>query len=145
MPGLLDRIDARLAGADSLGIADLAGRVDFTLAFAVVHEMPSASQFFAEVALASKPGAHVLFAEPAGHVSQEFFEEEIDAAAKAGLVVVNSLAVKHSTRSRESMSLVGRRTESAGSVDPIATRPALRGHPAHLAPPVQSNAAEQPG
>src|SRR5215472_1318040 len=37
---LLDRIDARLAAPDSMGIADLAGSVDFTLAFAVVHEFP---------------------------------------------------------------------------------------------------------
>ncbi len=94
--GLLDRIDARLARTDSLGISDLAGQVDFTLAFAVVHEMPSPAAFFAEAAQASRPGAHILFSEPAGHVSQELFEEEIDAAAKAGLVVAGSLSVKRS-------------------------------------------------
>src|SRR6516165_6577412 len=38
--GLLERIDVRLAAPDSLGLADMAGAVDFTLAFAVVHELP---------------------------------------------------------------------------------------------------------
>ena len=48
--GLLDRLDIRLAQPDSLGVADLAGAVDFVLAFAMVHEIPSAGAFFAEAA-----------------------------------------------------------------------------------------------
>lgn len=39
---LLDRIDARVTSIDTLCLADLAGKVDFTLAFAVVHEFPDA-------------------------------------------------------------------------------------------------------
>ncbi len=42
--GLLDRVDARVAPAESMAIADLLGSVDFTLAFAVVHEFPDASR-----------------------------------------------------------------------------------------------------
>ena len=53
---LLDRLDLRLAPAASMGIADLQGQVDFTLAFAVVHEFPDARKFFCEVAAASKAG-----------------------------------------------------------------------------------------
>jgi len=68
--GVLDRVDVRLAASDSMGLEDLAGSVDFTLAFAVVHEMPSPESFFAEVAEVSKPGATVVFVEPAGHVSK---------------------------------------------------------------------------
>jgi len=64
--GVLGRIEARLASPDSLGVADLAGAVDFTLAFAMVHELPAAAPFFREVAQASKPGARLLFVEPAG-------------------------------------------------------------------------------
>ena len=86
--GLLDRIDARLALADSMGIGDLAGKVDFTLAFAVVHEMPRSAPFFAEAADALKPGARMLLAEPSGHVPPEKFEEELRDAGKAGLLVV---------------------------------------------------------
>jgi len=94
--GVLERIDARLATADSLGVADLAGRVDFTLAFAVVHEMPSSESFFAEVARASKPAASVLVAEPAGHVKPELFEEEIQEALKAGFALVERPSFRRS-------------------------------------------------
>lgn len=94
--GVLDRIDARLASADSMSVADLAGRVDFTLAFAVVHEMPSSQLFFGEVAQASKPGASVLFAEPAGHVKPELFAEEIQEALKAGFALAGRLSIRRS-------------------------------------------------
>jgi ubiquinone/menaquinone biosynthesis C-methylase UbiE len=56
--GLLDRIETRAARGEALGIRDLDGRVDFALAFAMVHEVPDAARFFAEVACALKPGAH---------------------------------------------------------------------------------------
>ena len=54
---LLERIDARWAAPNTLRIADLAGAVDLTLAFAMVHELPAVEAFFAELAMASKPGA----------------------------------------------------------------------------------------
>lgn len=62
---VLDRIDARVSAAGTMGIGDLAGKVDFTLAFAMVHEFPDASHFFEEAAIASKPNAKLLLAEPA--------------------------------------------------------------------------------
>jgi SAM-dependent methyltransferase len=93
---LLDRIDARLASADSLGIDDLAGRVDFTLAFAMVHEMPAAGPFFAQAAAASKPDARLLLVEPAGHVKNDLFDRELQAAAQAGFIVVDRPVVSHS-------------------------------------------------
>lgn len=87
---VLDRLDARLAKPDSLNLDDLAGSVDFTLAVAVVHELPDAAQFFREVAGASKPGARLLVVEPAGHVSAAHFETELQAARDAGFRVVES-------------------------------------------------------
>jgi SAM-dependent methyltransferase len=92
--GLLQRIDVRLAKSDSLGIDDLRGTVDFAVAVAVVHEMPSASAFFRQVAAALKLGGRLLFAEPAGHVKPEFFERELDAAREAGLIEENRLEIK---------------------------------------------------
>ena len=83
--GLLDRLDARLAQPHSMGLSDLAGTVDFALAFAVVHEMPDAGSLFAEVSQVLKPGAHLLLAEPSGHVSAAQFEAELTVAAQAGL------------------------------------------------------------
>ena len=38
--GVLDRIDPRICTGNSLAVADLAGKIDFALAFAVVHEVP---------------------------------------------------------------------------------------------------------
>jgi cyclopropane fatty-acyl-phospholipid synthase-like methyltransferase len=85
--GVSSRLDARLASADSMGMADLTGKVDFTLAFAVVHEFPDAADFFRQVDAASKPGAAILLAEPKGHLSSEEFEKELYAASQSGFRV----------------------------------------------------------
>jgi ubiquinone/menaquinone biosynthesis C-methylase UbiE len=82
--GVAGRVETRLVSADSLNVADLQERVDFTLACAVVHEMTSASRFFAEAAQASKPGATLLLVEPSGHVKEAEFKAELEAAARAG-------------------------------------------------------------
>lgn len=94
--GVLERLDARLAAPDSMGLTDLAGTVDFTLAFAVVHELPAAAQFFREVARASKPGARLLFVEPAGHVTPAHFDAELQAARDAGFTPVESPTLRRS-------------------------------------------------
>jgi ubiquinone/menaquinone biosynthesis C-methylase UbiE len=83
--GLAGRIEARLAAEDSLSVDDLAGRVDLVVAFAVVHELPDAGRFFAEVRRALAPGGAVLVAEPAGHVTAAGFEATLAAAERAGL------------------------------------------------------------
>jgi len=94
--GLLNRVDARLISSDTLGVADLKGKVDFTLAFAVVHELPDANRFFAEVAQASKPGAECLVVEPAGHVKQAYFQSEMEAASRVGLLPTEHPSVPRS-------------------------------------------------
>jgi ubiquinone/menaquinone biosynthesis C-methylase UbiE len=94
--GLLERIDARLAQPESLGLADLTGTVDFALAFAMVHEMPDVAHFFVETACALKPGASVLLAEPSGHVKEAEFENELRAAAAAGLQLADRPSVRRS-------------------------------------------------
>lgn len=94
--GLLERMDIRLVQPNSLGITDLAGQIDFVLAFAMVHEMPDASGFFRQAAQAMKPGAALLLVEPAGHVKPAEFEAELTAAAQAGLTVAGSPAIRRS-------------------------------------------------
>lgn len=94
--GLADRVDARVAPKDSLGLTDDAGKVDFTLAFAMVHEMPDSARFFVEAAQASKSGAQLLLAEPSGHVSKEKFDNELQEAAQAGFTVVDRPTIRHS-------------------------------------------------
>jgi ubiquinone/menaquinone biosynthesis C-methylase UbiE len=93
---LHERIDARIAPAESLGVDDLAGKVDFALAFAVVHEFPDAPHLFGELARALKPGALCLVAEPKGHVSDEGFDCELAAAAAKGLAVDSRTEVPRS-------------------------------------------------
>jgi SAM-dependent methyltransferase len=94
--GVSDRVDARACSSDSLGLADVAGSVDFTLAFAVVHEMPSAATFFAEAAGASKAGASLLFAEPAGHINSEQFESELATAFQTGFALLDRPTIRRS-------------------------------------------------
>lgn len=84
---LLDRIETRIAQPDRMGLDDLKGQVDFVLAFAMVHELPSVDAFFREIAVVLKPDATVLFAEPAGHVKPKDFQRELNAAKTAGLEV----------------------------------------------------------
>jgi ubiquinone/menaquinone biosynthesis C-methylase UbiE len=94
--GLLDRIEARRALPDDLAVADWKNRIDFVLAFAMVHETPSAEAFFRQAAAALKPGGAVFFAEPSGHVKQAGFESELEAARHAGLEIVARPCVRRS-------------------------------------------------
>ena len=94
--GLLERVEIRLAEPHSLGLAGFAGAADFVLAFAVVHEMPSAESFFAAAAEWLKPGGRLLLAEPAGHVSVAQFDREIALAEKAGLKLMERPSISRS-------------------------------------------------
>lgn len=87
--GVLNRIDARVAGPASMQLADLDGTTDFVFAFAVVHELPSVPVFFAEASRAMKSGAKLLLAEPAGHVSSAEFAAQIKTAVENGLAVLD--------------------------------------------------------
>jgi ubiquinone/menaquinone biosynthesis C-methylase UbiE len=94
--GLVDRVDARKATPDCLMVADWKNRIDFVLAFAVVHETPSAESFFREATAALKPGGVVFFAEPSGHVKPTTFDSELEAARQAGLEIVARPCVRRS-------------------------------------------------
>jgi len=94
--GLAECVETRVVEAGSMGLGDLAGSFDFALAFAMVHELPSAASFFAEVAAALKTGGSVLLAEPRGHVGPELFDEELKHATAAGLVVRSRPAITRS-------------------------------------------------
>ena len=94
--GLADRIDIRLAQPDSMPLDDLNGKVDFALAFAMVHELPDEVRFFSQVAAALKPGASLLLVEPGGHVKPPDFDAELKIAADAGLVLAKRPVVGRS-------------------------------------------------
>lgn len=94
--GVANRVDGRVTSADTMGLDDIAGKVDFTLAFAVVHEFPDAQHFFNQVARASRSGSKVLLAEPRGHVNDAKFEEELKYAAASGLQLASRPTVAQS-------------------------------------------------
>ena len=85
--GLSDRLEARVTPATTMALDGDKKGFDLVVAFAVVHEMPSAATFFAEAARAMKPGAKLLLAEPSGHIRQEEFDSELALAARNGLSV----------------------------------------------------------
>jgi ubiquinone/menaquinone biosynthesis C-methylase UbiE len=94
--GLRNRVETRLVRPDSMGLADLAGSVDFALAFAVVHEMPDVGLFFREISATLKPGSITLVVEPSGHVKTDKFEEELAVASDADLGVIDRPTLRRS-------------------------------------------------
>jgi len=93
---LLDRIEVRVAEPDRFTMPEWKNTIDFVLAFAVVHEMPSAEAFFLEAAAALKPQGVLFFAEPVGHVSEARFERELEGARHAGFVIADQPYVRNS-------------------------------------------------
>ncbi|MBN2313261.1 MAG: class I SAM-dependent methyltransferase [Sedimentisphaerales bacterium] len=91
-----DNIEARVCSPDSLGLDGLSDHIDFALASAVVHEVPSAKSFFSEIYGAIKPGGRFLVVEPKGHVSQEDFEVTVSHADQAGFRVIDRPKVRRS-------------------------------------------------
>lgn len=94
--GLEARIETRLVTGDGMPVDDLRGAADFALAFAMVHEVPDAARFFADVAAALRSGARVLLAEPDGRVSAAAFDDTLAVAARAGLVAERRPAIRSS-------------------------------------------------
>jgi ubiquinone/menaquinone biosynthesis C-methylase UbiE len=94
--GLDGRIDARLTAGDGLGVEDLAGRVDFVLAFAMVHELPDPARFFQEAAASLQTGALMLLAEPTGHVNERAFAATMKLAQDAGLRLHSKVSIRRS-------------------------------------------------
>ena len=61
-------------------------RIDFALAFYMVHELPDMSAFFNELTTILKNDAYFLLVEPKIHVTFSKFEKTIDHANEAGLM-----------------------------------------------------------
>jgi ubiquinone/menaquinone biosynthesis C-methylase UbiE len=94
--GLSDRIDARVCHPDSLGLTDIAGKVDFALTFALVHEVPDKERLLYEIFNTIKQNGQLLIAEPSGHISKKEFEATVSAAQRAGFEIVSELIIKRS-------------------------------------------------
>ena len=61
-------------------------KVDFALAFYMVHEVPDKQLLFDEMTSIIKPDGKVLIVEPVFHVSKKSFEETVRKAQTAGCV-----------------------------------------------------------
>jgi ubiquinone/menaquinone biosynthesis C-methylase UbiE len=86
--GLSDRIETRVCAENSLSIDDLIDRIDFALAFYVVHEVPDVQSFFKQIHRALKPNAKLYIAEPRGHVSADDFKTTVDMARDNGFEIL---------------------------------------------------------
>ncbi|NTU52388.1 MAG: class I SAM-dependent methyltransferase [Chlorobiaceae bacterium] len=95
--GMLEKVRAKVAGTvfekrvelhqcQSHGIG-LSRRLDFVLAFYVVHELPDAFGFFSEVRQLLQRGGQMLVVEPPIHVSKTAFEKTLSNARRAGFTV----------------------------------------------------------
>jgi ubiquinone/menaquinone biosynthesis C-methylase UbiE len=92
--GLDSRIELRLADASGMGTGNLARKVDFVLAFAVVHEMPDGRAFFKEAFASLRKGGKMLFAEPSNHIDEQEFTKSVEYARKAGFEVEGTPKLK---------------------------------------------------
>ena len=107
--GLGLRIDTRVCRQGSLQLDDLEGKMDFAVAFAVVHEVPDKERFFTEIGNALKQTGEFLVAEPRGHVRRKEFEKTVSDALKTGLEVINTPVI-----GRSHAVLFGRHEKSPG-------------------------------
>ena len=84
--GLASRITQHKSEPKRIGISE---KVDFALAFYMVHEVPDRVGFLGEVASALKPRGRFLIVEPKLHVSKSSFEETIETAESTGLAQIS--------------------------------------------------------
>lgn len=92
--GLGDRIETHVCGETTIGLSEYHGRIDFALAFAVLHEVPDQAGILSELSQLVKVGAHLLLAEPTGHVSSEEVEHTLTTAREHGFVLTKPLLIR---------------------------------------------------
>ena len=82
--GVADRIQIHLSTPESIGIDQ---KVDFVLAFWIVHEIANQEMFFKQIRDILNPSRGLLLAEPVIHVTRQMFSRTLGAAQKTGLTV----------------------------------------------------------
>jgi ubiquinone/menaquinone biosynthesis C-methylase UbiE len=78
---LEERITLHKSDENKIGVSE---KVDFVLAFYVVHELPDQKEFFEELKSILKPEGQALIIEPPFRVSKAAFKETIKKAKDAG-------------------------------------------------------------
>ena len=79
---LAQRITLHKCQEDALGLSE---KVDFVLAFYMIHEVPDQARFFRDIASVLNPDGRILIVEPPLHVSRRAFEATLMVAQGAGL------------------------------------------------------------
>ena len=92
--GMLKKLENKIAGKEiekiiklhkckekKIGIWE---KVDFVLAFYVVHEVPNQMNFFREIKSILKPNGKIFIIEPKFHISKKAFEDTINIAKETG-------------------------------------------------------------
>jgi 2-polyprenyl-3-methyl-5-hydroxy-6-metoxy-1,4-benzoquinol methylase len=80
--GLESRIVTHKSDSDRIGISE---KVEFALAFYMIHEVPNAEVFLKEIVSLLKPKGKLLIVEPKFHVSASAFRKTSEAAQQTGL------------------------------------------------------------
>jgi ubiquinone/menaquinone biosynthesis C-methylase UbiE len=86
-----DRVALHVCAPDRVGLST---RVDFVLAFWMVHEVPSAAALLAEMHEALNPEGKLLLVEPKLHVKRGVFETEVAAALRANFKLLARPSVR---------------------------------------------------
>ena len=91
--GLDSRIITHKSGPDGIGISE---KVDFALAFYMVHEVPDAQAFLKEISNLLNPNGKLLIVEPKIHVSASAFRNTVDAAELVGMKPISEPKIRFS-------------------------------------------------
>jgi ubiquinone/menaquinone biosynthesis C-methylase UbiE len=85
LAGLEQRVEAHICHADRIGIST---KIDFVLAFWMVHEVPDKQKMFEELKSLLNPGGRILIVEPKIHVTGKSFNKMIDILEVTGLQII---------------------------------------------------------
>ncbi len=89
--GLSGRIEIRQAAVGSLGLEDLASRVDLVVAIHMVHEVADQESFLRQTWNVLKPNGRLLLVEPQFHVSQKEMKKTVSLARAVGFDAVEGM------------------------------------------------------
>jgi ubiquinone/menaquinone biosynthesis C-methylase UbiE len=102
--GMLDKVTGKIRGTDlekrielhkcSEDMIGILQKVDFVLAFWMVHEVPDQERMFKELKSVMNPGGRIMIVEPKFHVKEKSFKKMIGRLESAGLEIIERPKVR---------------------------------------------------
>jgi len=83
---LEQRVELRKCEADKVGITE---KVDFILAFYMIHEVPDQDKLFEELKSILNPEGKIYIIEPKFHVSKKSFEDMTNKLKNIGFEIID--------------------------------------------------------